>query len=386
VVGRRDDIHVGVPSVAGNAGGEVISAPVTLEGRRHEIWYRVRGAPPECTADTFLAATLLPSMAVGGALHLSAAVSPRLLAAIPTIQDIFLSWKRDLHRVPVYAPARELEPSGGPTGVGCFFSAGVDSWYSVLKRQQELSHLIFIHGFDIRLEESGLRARAAETIRGIARSLGKHLIEVETNLREFSDTYTSWDDFHGAALASVAHILAPVLRKIYVPAAHSYRVLLPSGTHPLLDPLWSSEGVDVAHDGCEATRPHKIARIAASKLALQSLRVCWEDQDGGTNCGRCRKCVNTMVGLRLAGALDRCPTFRTPLNLRTLSHLPADSERARYFLTANLEAAQESGRDPTLTQALRDALDRRYYKGLWAVARTLRSFARRFRRTARPPN
>ena len=39
----------------------------------------------------------------------------------------------------------------------------------------------------------------------------------------------------------------------------TYAHLGPLGSHPLLDPLWSSEDVELVHDGCEATRLDKLA-------------------------------------------------------------------------------------------------------------------------------
>ena len=74
-------------------------------------------------------------------------------------------------------------------------------------------------------------------------------------------------------------------------------------SHPALDPLWSTEAVEVVHDGAETRRVDKVAALAASPLALRYLRVCWENRGGAYNCGRCGKCMRTMVDLDLAGAL-----------------------------------------------------------------------------------
>src|SRR5207302_11088078 len=84
----------------------------------------------------------------------------------------------------------------------------------------------------------------------------------------------------------------------------------PWGAHPLVDPRWSTEAVDVVHDGCEANRIEKIRRqIASSPLALQSLRVCWRGDSASYNCGECPKCLRTMLALHLAGTLPRATTF-----------------------------------------------------------------------------
>ena len=51
------------------------------------------------------------------------------------------------------------------------------------------------------------------------------------------------------------------------------------------------------HDGAEARRCDKLRRLAESAPALKGLRVCW--QDAGFNCGRCEKCLRTMIALHL---------------------------------------------------------------------------------------
>jgi hypothetical protein len=64
------------------------------------------------------------------------------------------------------------------------------------------------------------------------------------------------------------------------------------------------------HDDVEATRLEKISKyIAHSALALETLQVCWDPDPGTLNCGRCSKCIWTMLALHIAGVLDRAPTF-----------------------------------------------------------------------------
>lgn len=89
----------------------------------------------------------------------------------------------------------------------------------------------------------------------------------------------------------------------------------------MLDPLWSTEGLTVVHDGCEADLNVKLAFVTQSPLVLETLRVC-PGFGNGYNCGRCMKCMRTMVALLQAGALERC---------RTLPH-EIDAEALRFAL------------------------------------------------------
>ncbi len=355
--------------------GTVVSAFISVGSTRHQLWYRVSDGRVSAGAETYLLATLLPAMVLGAPLHAAGPVSPRLLETVPIIQDVFSAWDRTFRRVPIEAGAAEPAGLPRPRGIGCFFSAGTDSWYSLVKHRDEISHLIFIHGYDISLERRTLRDRASRVIREIAAELHKGLIEVETNLHEFSDRYVGWEFYHGTAMASVAHLLSPQFRRIYVASSNTYAQLHPWGSHPILEPLWSTDALELVHDGCEVTKTEKLAHLASCDLeglVLKTLRVCWQNPQEVYNCGRCVKCLVTMARLRMLGVLEHCTTFDRPLELRALSRV-ALPEHYRPYLRLNVEALERSGSDPALARAMRHCLHGRYHRGIWRLARGVRN-------------
>ena len=105
--------------------------------------------------------------------------------------------------------------------------------------------------------------------------------------------------YHGAGLAAVAYALAPVHRKVIIASSYASADLHPWGSPPLLDPLWSTESLEIVHDGGE-TRLEKLRGLAGHPEGLALLRVCWENADEN-NCGRCEKCLRTMLELRALG-------------------------------------------------------------------------------------
>jgi hypothetical protein len=358
---------------------------VTLEaaGRRHELWYSVSGGPVASGEDTMLCAGLIPAMRIGEPLQLPGRVSPRLLRQAATIQDIMATWFPTLRRVAIEAQPRAVGSSApapsasvpsasvGDRGVGCMFSAGVDSFYSLLKHRDRITHLIFMHGHDIPLDEPERYARIAGTVRQVAQAMGKQLIEVSTNLREFSDPHAEWAaHYFGAALASVATLLAPQLREVIVPSSCDYAHLVPWGSHPMVDPLWSTEAVEIVHDGCESTRLQKVRRIAELDVVRRTLRVCLRDRGEVYNCGACEKCLRTMSSLRAIGALGRTSAF-PPLDLARVARIDASSVVIRGFIQENLDAARRAG-DRPLAEALQDALDRVYSRGVMGWPRRAR--------------
>ncbi len=302
-------------------------------------------------------------------------ISPRLQNGIPCIQEMISGWFPEFRPIRILTmPEADATPQTDSTasqrGAACFFSGGVDSFYSTLKHLDEIDTLLLIHGFDMDLDAFELRQMVSGELRKAAAALGKRLIEVETNMRTLTDQYAHWGyQQHGAALASVALLLAPQLSRVYIPSSFAADQLLPWGSHPDLDPLWSTEDVDLVHDGLECTRVQKVGAIVNSEIAMRHLRVCWENRESTYNCGRCEKCLRTLINLRVVGAEGRCQTFDRPLNLWAISRMLIWQESTRLFVQENLDALRARGGDPVLEKALCDALAQRYYRGPWKVVR-----------------
>ncbi len=331
--------------------------------------------PP--TADPFLAALLVPALVAGEPLTLDPPVSSRLLGRTARAQDVLTYWYPALRRITVAATARPSVGEGRPAGqgVGAFFSGGVDSCYTLLKNRlglpspaDPITHLIFVKGFDAPLSEADRLAESERRLRATAAQYGCSLVAVETNLREVVPA--PWGEMQcGSALGAVGLALGAGLRTVLVPASYDYGDLIPHGTHPLLDEVWSTESVDFLHDGCEKTRVAKLAALVErAPVLVDQLRICWEAARGGPeNCGRCGKCVRTMTALRALGHLGRTASFPAELPPDYTLSFPWEH---RAYLGHALEQARLTG-DPELVRGLgryARALDRR--EGL---RRTLRA-------------
>lgn len=352
---------IGAPTIA----GDQVSVDVRwADSSRAEIAWRLPDPPDDVPADLAFPVSLLLAMRRRETLEFTAPVSERMLTAAAQIQEILLTWSRlealELDALPLFERTAVRAPAAVPAapvgrGVACFFSGGADSFHSVLQRREELTALIFVHGFDVALDDAELRATVVAGVRCAAAELGLPLVEVECDVRTLSEPLLGWDDFFGAALASVAHLLGDRFHRVYIPASVTYATLLPLGSHPMIDPLWSSERVEVVHDGADATRNEKLAAIADDAVARRWLRVCWRNPDGVYNCGRCPKCLRTMVGLRVAGVADQFTAF-PPLDLEAVADVPL--EFGGWGWSETLDVVDRAGTDPDLAAALRTALRR----------------------------
>lgn len=303
------------------AKGGQVRALVRIGDERRDIWFRVRGAEVSGTANAFLAAALVPAMVRGWPLYISSAsISRRLVSSLPHIQKILKSWWPQLHEVTVQSDVISVrKPTGARSAT--FFSGGVDSFYTLLTRRALIDRLVFVRGFDIRRRQAALWKRALLSAKQVANKVETPLIVVDTNVRDFLDEWAHWEFAHGVALASVAYSIAPTLHTIMIPASHSFADQFPWGSHPMLDPLWAIEGLNVLHAGSEANRAERVAAISDWQLALDHLRVCWLNPKGAYNCGRCEKCLRTMISLHAAGALGRSKTLPNRLPRAQLRRL-----------------------------------------------------------------
>ena len=246
-------------------------------------------------------------------LVIEAPVSPRLLAGAEAACAVFARWW-DVRPVRLEAPAAPAD--GRPRGLGkaLFFTRGVDSWFSALRAvrgELTVTHLLYSSELD-RQYSAANRHRAIRLTEEAARQLELPLVHFSTNARELLDRFVNWEDTHGGVLAAVGLALGNWFSEVVVPSANDLENLAPHGTHPDLDPLWSTEHTGFRSDGAATTRTEKVRSIATSPVALPLLKVCWE-ADIATNCGRCPKCLRTLTALALAGALDRATSFERPL-------------------------------------------------------------------------
>ena len=166
-----------------------------------------------------------------------------------------------------------------------------------------------------------------------------------------------WGHTHFAALASVAHLFPESIAKVYVGASSTFATLGPWGSHPLTDPLWSSDAIRFVHHGCDTTRLQKAQVLAENDLALQSLHVCTH-QPYGQNCGNCEKCQRTMLTLHAVGALERCRAFPgAKLGANRLAGSTAfKDEDVRAVYRECLQALRDGNRNPEIQRAITQAL------------------------------
>jgi hypothetical protein len=333
-----------------SAPGE-LSFTARVGGEEKELFFRTE-TPVVPPADAALAACLIPAMRSGGTLTVSAPVSPRVLRTQREYQAIQQAWSLDwdhdeepLREVEVAAAARP--PAERRRGrIAAFFSGGVDSWSTVLANP-DVTDLIFVRGLDLipgAPQHADLGDLAEARLREAAGALELPIHVLETNVRELSDPLVRWEAYNGSVLAAIALFFEPLFERVLIAGDTDHRMQSPIGTARMVDQLWSSETLEIVVDGGRFNREQRLRLIAGHPVVQRTLRVCWENRGGAYNCGRCRKCLLTMVPLEAIGMRDRFSTFPAELDLSALDSVSAHSPIALTLWEDVLDTVRQTER------------------------------------------
>ncbi len=315
-----------------------------------------------CNPNAFLVGCLIPAMHFGEKrIKMEAEVCPGLKEGLITVMSLMNTWSKGTFN-PLDIEVKTAEEMLYPKEkrhAGLFLSGGIDSLAAL--RMNILSYpenhpgavkdCLLVHGFDIGgVVERGMKnhvfERAKAAMDTVAKDADVRLIPVLTNIRHLCDERDLWlDKFFGAVLAFVAHTFAPILNLVYIASSYDIPNLVPCGSHPMLDPEYSSFDVRIRHTGVAFSRLDKLRIVANWDAALQNIRVCLANVQDRLNCGKCEKCVRTMIGLIAVDALHKTSAFvEDNVSPELLDNFSIIIRHREPFYTEMLEPLRKRGR------------------------------------------
>jgi hypothetical protein len=329
-----EPLHVWPEPPRREAGRLITSA--TLEwpgGERERLWYRVpeewEGAVSQ-QLDPFAVALVMLAMRRPADVRFHGRVSPSMLANLEEFQAIWHFWKPADYTVVDLSAEEETEADRAQDGGTIVsFSGGIDACYTVRRHVQglvgrrnlEVKAGVLLEGFDIPLGDPNYATAAAGATR-ILDSVAVPLITAATNWREMEQRHAiNWTESFGSAVISCLSLFSRGFAVGMLGSGDRYYDVRAHGSTPLTDPLLGSDAFSVRHDGAAASRIEKVALVAEWPQALQNLRVCWEGPNKGRNCGRCEKCIRTILDFRVAG-LALPPCFEQDVTLEQIRTVP----------------------------------------------------------------
>jgi hypothetical protein len=333
-----------------------------------ELWFESPDLSLRPCAEAFACATLIAAAFNGRGISYSGQVGERWRQGVREALKLAASWWRLPALAPLETPMAAPPPrppsAARRRGVALCFSGGLDSFYSLLRGRRRPDFLVTVHGFDMRLNDLERWQAYYPTLEHVAQQAGAWPIVIRTNLRQHPlMARAPWHYAHGGALAALGHLLADHIDKLVVASSVATNFNVTWGSHWKLDHLWSSDDVEIVHDGAEVSRADKLRALAAEPLLFDHLRVCWENRGRAGNCGRCDKCLCTMLLLEQAGQLDRYRVFRAPA-----SYVPLLDAAPRTTFVRTYKDALEHGLPPDVAAAVRRLLARTRAQAGWRKA------------------
>jgi hypothetical protein len=334
-----------------------------------EIFFDLVGsvAPEPEVLDGFVFGIIFFAMQLGGDLRVHGRMTLEALRNLSEFQEAWSSWKPQLYAKVKVLPDEAVDdvPRRGRTEALAAFSGGVDSIFTVLRHAgKELGlasyplnrAVLMVHGFDVPLDQPEQFESLRNRVRPLLDELNLQALTMRTNLHKLS--LQDWEDSCMAQLSCCLHNYAHEFAYGLVGSTEPYNAMvIPWGSNPATDYLLSGNGLRLVHDGAGYTRTEKVAQIARRQTAVRVVKVCWEGEQTGTNCGTCEKCIRTQLNF-LAIGVPGAPCFDRPLELDSIATMELRNALQLGEAASVYAYAQKAGISEPWVHALKARIDR----------------------------
>lgn len=309
-------------------------APIRIDkGTLQTIWFEVKQEYKNylCSerSDAFIVGVLNYAMRNGHDIVFETPISSDLFYNLNVeLIDVLCKTGESYYRTTLLGPISQSKLSRGKA-VGTGISCGVDSFFSIANHinddieSYKITHLTFnnvgSHGEGEKATE--LYNQRVQRSRNFAKEYNIPLIESNSNIYDvikqnhyMTHTYTScfailclqklYSKYYYSSSIELKDLSFKDSDKIS--PGHYEKVLLSS---------FSVNGVEIYSEGANASRFEKTYLVSSYSPSYKYLNVCIPENE---NCGKCEKCMRTLLGLEAVGALEK---YRLVFNIdEYLSH------------------------------------------------------------------
>jgi hypothetical protein len=301
--------------------------------------------------------------ALGADLHVNGLLSSQQLDRLDEFLQIWSTWRPDLYnRIRISGTAEIEEPLPVNDRAVLAFSGGVDASFSLLAHHDKLLGRlsrkidlgILVLGWDIRPGDIRGEIIAQDSAEKALADFGADCATIETNWQQ--DFCPDWFMGHTAAIAGILHTVSAKYSSGVISGDTSYLqefFIGPYSNSTAVNHLLGSRRFQIIHTGGNHTRIQKTRAILDHAFAGRYLRVCYAENSEGENCGHCRKCVTTQLGIMALGH-DPSKLFREPMKAEDLERLDTN----RHGVTFLEEVLEILPTNHEMYPALADAVSR----------------------------
>lgn len=298
-----------------------------IEGQNYTLIYKIQGGiekvPLIC--DAVVVSFLAYAVKYGLSFYSKYPITEKLYYNLKkhVIPQLSLANKTEKTMVHIDMPITKEKYNGHWVGTG--ISLGVDSFATMHEYLEDcdldgykLTHLVHLktgahHGqlgyFD-KQKENELFLTENEKVKKFCKSNGYDLIVVESNLFEITSKQFGYgfDTTHTFRNLGCILLLQNYFSKYYYASTYNldgFNLDLNTDTahyEKWVLPYISNESLALYSANTNMTRVQKTKYIARFEDTYDNLHVCWHETK---NCGRCKKCVRTLVTLDILGEIDK---------------------------------------------------------------------------------
>lgn len=286
----------------------------------YEPWISDRG-------DGFLACILVSAMYFQEKVEICPTVSPRMAYNLDEVMYIIhhrSGGKLSPTEIKYHNFSKQA-PEKAADGVGMTFSGGVDSFFTLwsnLPQNQpfqdaRLTHGVFIQGiFDLNFHHQTYYNHWLKIYSQLFKENHLQLLQFRTNAGHFSHPWVDWVYEVIPFLVGTSMILSKLFKRFYV-ASSSERPREQINYGTPTTQLLSTETLDIFYHGLQMNRLEKITAISEWDQARKHLRVCGDHKRDITliNCGKCEKCLRSIIALNILDLNHQFPSLDYSLNL-----------------------------------------------------------------------
>ena len=186
--------------------------------------------------------------------------------------------------------------------------------------------------------------------------------------------------FFGAALVSVAHAFSGRISHVLIASDFPIRHVIPWGSHPILISGYCSFDLDCSLYGSRHSRLEKIRFIANWDVGLANLRVCLTNPPDKLNCGRCEKCLRTMLALLIVGKLKDAGCFEhNEISADMIQHMKIRADNTLMYYNEFTGHLAEMNRHDLIHAIKERVREYRKFKA-WRAEKDWKGFVKRFDR------
>lgn len=259
--------------------------------------------------------------------RIHAQVDANLLRGLEEYMRFWQVWSPDkYHCVPMSADEEVARPSRlAERSAITAFSGGVDANYCLYghkhglfgRNSLDVGAAVLLHGADIPLQQK----EAYEYVYSLARedlaALDVELIPMRTNYRENPH---NWEHCFNIVVCAALRMFGGKFSHGTYATDRTCLIeqnQLPWGENPLVDHFESTPWFAFYPAGASVERTARCLYISQFPAALKHLRVCWQHDANGKNCGKCEKCLRTQLNFLAANYHGPLP-FSQEFDIRRL--------------------------------------------------------------------